>query len=82
MCAMQRTRVSEYQESRFLRCTDHQLLVLNLPTVVLIKVLECGVEVLLPVHSVHVHCRGDELLVVDQSIAVGIGLEIKRENNL
>lgn len=54
---------------------------LNLPAVVLVEVLECGVEVLFPVHSVHVHRRGDELLVVDQSIAVGISLEIEAENN-
>ena len=46
-----------------------------LPTVVLVEVLERGVEVLFPVHSVHVHRRGDELLVVNQSIAICISLE-------
>jgi hypothetical protein len=47
-----------------------------LPAVVLVEVLERGVEVLVPVHSVHVHRRRDELLVVDRPVPVGVGLRL------
>ena len=52
------------------------------PAVVLVEVLEGGVEVLFPVHPVHVHRRRDELLVVDRPAPVGVGLdqEIKAQN--
>jgi hypothetical protein len=48
----------------------------KLPAAVLVEVLERGVEVLLPVHPVHVHRRGDELLVVDRPVPVRVGLRL------
>lgn len=52
--------------------------ILNLPTIILVKVLECRVKVLFSIHFVHVHCRGDELLIVDNSIAISISLKVER----
>jgi hypothetical protein len=46
----------------------------RLPAVVLVEVLERGVEVLVAIHPVHVHRRRDELLVVDRPVPVGVGL--------
>jgi hypothetical protein len=46
----------------------------GLPAAVLVEVLERGVQVLLPVHPVHVHRRGDELLVVDRAVPVRVRL--------
>jgi hypothetical protein len=41
------------------------ILTLDLPTVVLVKILKRCVKVLLSIQFVHVHCRGDELVVVN-----------------
>jgi hypothetical protein len=45
--------------------------------VVLVEVLERGVEVLVPVHPVHVHRGGDELVVVDRPVPVRVGLHAR-----
>jgi hypothetical protein len=64
----------------FLNCkiqgSDLLIVVLNLPTVVLVEVLECCIEVFLSIHLVHVNRRGDELVIVDQPIAICISLDI------
>jgi hypothetical protein len=41
------------------------ILTFDLPTVVLVKILKRCVKVLLSIQFVHVHCRGDELVVVN-----------------
>lgn len=45
-----------------------------LPAVIFIEVLEGRVEVLFSVHSVHVHCRRDELVIVYRPIAISVSL--------
>jgi hypothetical protein len=58
-----------------------QLLHRDVPAVVLVEVLERGVEVLVPVHPVHVHRRRDELLVVYRPVPVGVGLRTPAQVN-
>lgn len=45
-----------------------------IPAVVFVEVLECCVEMLFSVHSVHVHRCCNEFFVVDGAVAISIGL--------
>jgi hypothetical protein len=41
------------------------ILTSNLPTVILVEILECCVKVLFSIQFVHVHCCGDKLVIVN-----------------
>jgi hypothetical protein len=41
------------------------ILTFNLPAVVLVEILECCVKVLFSIQFVHMHCCGDEFVVVN-----------------
>lgn len=44
------------------------------PTIVLIKILECFVEMLIPFKSVPMHCSWDEFKIVYRPISINISL--------
>ena len=49
-------------EFKYVSCV---VLTFNLPAVVLVEILECCVKVFLSIQFVHVHCCGDELVVIN-----------------
>lgn len=51
---------------------------MSIPAVILVEVLESGIEMLLPVHPIHVHRCSDELVVVYRSVPVSISLQESR----